>query len=182
MPQRKGMACDMPLTLDKGLAQNLVFLYEAGQASDRWIGRSYRWLCPKQRLFVVASSSRRQEGLAGATGRGDKGSGKRRRRLEAALSTWVFARGFGQPMSGMSPGNERLRLPGFGVTCWIFGIAFMIFSYVASFGPAHSLAMRDYISPRLIHAVYYPLPRGIARWSLHWWRTHVDSYGAGIMF
>src|SRR2546425_409136 len=58
--------------------------------------------------------------------------------------------------------NQRFRVPGLGLTCWVLGIAFVVSSYVASFGPAHSLAMRDYISPRLIHAVYYPLPRNVS--------------------
>jgi len=61
-------------------------------------------------------------------------------------------------------------------------LVFVTTGYVASFGPAHSLAMRGYLSPRLILVFYYPLPKGVARYSLHWWRTHVDGYGDGIMF
>src|SRR5205823_4489181 len=82
----------------------------------------------------------------------------------------------------MSPVSQRFRISGLVLTCWILGTGFVVFCHIASFGPAHSLAMRDYLSPRLIHAVYYPLPRSVGRWSLHLWRTHVDSYGEEIMF
>jgi len=64
----------------------------------------------------------------------------------------------------------------------LLGIIFLLAVYVASFGPAHSLVMRGYIEPEFVMAFYAPVPRSVASCSLQWWRTHVDSYGAGVMF
>ena len=64
----------------------------------------------------------------------------------------------------------------------LLGIIFLLAVYVASFGPAHSLAMRGYIEPEFVMTFYAPVPRSVASCSLQWWRTHVDSYGTGMMF
>lgn len=63
--------------------------------------------------------------------------------------------------------NRMCQMPGLGLVCWFLCLALL---YVASFGPAHSLAIRGSVDGTLVGSFYWLLPKDVAWHSLQLWR------------
>ena len=77
--------------------------------------------------------------------------------------------------------NQPRQLPGLGLVC---GVLFFALFYVASFGPAHGLAIRQYVPAEFVGVFYCLLPKDVAWHSLQMWRridkgAYIDGFWFG---